>query len=174
MSHFDPMDNDRLEFDDSSSTSSEAVVLHEEAKEKTEAPFIDGQHIFEFEIDRLEDKPWLRPGADITDYFNYGFDEGTWRIYCARQREIREDYGTGFNFKKDKAEPKGRKKDEDKYHRGEGKDERRGDYRTEENERNKRRRDDGRKNDRYDDSRRNDRYDDNKRYDGDRKSTYRR
>lgn len=36
-----------------------------------------------------DDKPWLRPGADITDYFNYGFDEETWKIYCEKQRMIR-------------------------------------------------------------------------------------
>lgn len=98
------MESDRLEFDESSSTSSEAVILHEEIKPKIETPVIDGQHIFEFEIDKLDEKPWLKAGADITDYFNYGFDEGTWRIYCARQREIRDDYGTGFNNRRDNNE----------------------------------------------------------------------
>lgn len=29
-------------------------------------------------------------GADITDYFNYGFNEVTWRAYCAQQKMIRE------------------------------------------------------------------------------------
>ena len=28
-------------------------------------------------------------GADITDYFNYGFTEETWQAYCQRQRRIR-------------------------------------------------------------------------------------
>ena len=36
-----------------------------------------------------EEKPWKQPGADASDYFNYGFDEDTWRIYCERQRMIR-------------------------------------------------------------------------------------
>ena len=26
----------------------------------------------------------LQPGADITDYFNYGFSEDTWAAYCNR------------------------------------------------------------------------------------------
>ncbi|KAI5444658.1 hypothetical protein KIW84_013075 [Lathyrus oleraceus] len=26
-------------------------------------------------------KPWRLPGADITDYFNFGFDENTWKQY---------------------------------------------------------------------------------------------
>ncbi|KAI9596553.1 Fip1 motif-domain-containing protein, partial [Syncephalis fuscata] len=38
-----------------------------------------------------EDRPWRKPGADLTDYFNYGFDESTWRMYCARQKQIREE-----------------------------------------------------------------------------------
>lgn len=33
-------------------------------------------------------------GADITDYFNYGFSEQTWREYCLKQRTIRDEYGT--------------------------------------------------------------------------------
>ena len=28
-------------------------------------------------------------GADITDYFNYGFNEDTWTKYCERQRRLR-------------------------------------------------------------------------------------
>lgn len=39
-------------------------------------------------------KPWRKPGADITDYFNYGFDEFTWASYCLKQqtmpKEIKE------------------------------------------------------------------------------------
>ena len=27
---------------------------------------------------------YLQPGADITDYFNYGFSEDTWAAYCNR------------------------------------------------------------------------------------------
>lgn len=35
---------------------------------------------------RLEgDKPWRKPGADLNQFFNYGFNEETWRAYCARQ-----------------------------------------------------------------------------------------
>ena len=31
------------------------------------------------------------PGADITDYFNYGFNEDTWTKYCEKQRRLRMD-----------------------------------------------------------------------------------
>ncbi len=30
-------------------------------------------------------------GADITDYFNYGFTEETWAPYCDRQRRLRSE-----------------------------------------------------------------------------------
>ncbi|UYV81037.1 hypothetical protein LAZ67_19002593 [Cordylochernes scorpioides] len=42
---------------------------------------INGIALYEFNLDSLEDKPWRKPGADITDYFNYGFNEDTWRSY---------------------------------------------------------------------------------------------
>lgn len=36
------------------------------------------------------DKPWRRPGADQTDFFNYGFDEFTWATYCLKQKMTRD------------------------------------------------------------------------------------
>lgn len=47
---------------------------------------INGVPASDFNLDTLADKPWRKPGADITDYFNYGFNEDTWRAYCERQR----------------------------------------------------------------------------------------
>ncbi|KGG50942.1 hypothetical protein DI09_4p250 [Mitosporidium daphniae] len=47
--------------------------------------------IYNIELDSIEDKPWRQPGSDITDYFNYGFDEQTWRLYCLRQKSQREE-----------------------------------------------------------------------------------
>lgn len=43
---------------------------------------INGDNIFDVDPSTLEDKPWRKPGADITDYFNYGFNEDTWRVCC--------------------------------------------------------------------------------------------
>lgn len=37
-----------------------------------------------------DDKPWTKPGADLTDYFNFGFDEDTWRYYCMKQIHSRK------------------------------------------------------------------------------------
>ena len=38
-----------------------------------------------------DDKPWRRPGTDMTDYFNYGFDEFTWASYCLKQGSLRKE-----------------------------------------------------------------------------------
>ncbi|RLO03765.1 hypothetical protein DYB28_007714, partial [Aphanomyces astaci] len=46
---------------------------------------------FDVDIDVLEDKPWRKPGVDISDYFNYGFDETTWREYCIKQQQNRRE-----------------------------------------------------------------------------------
>ena len=40
-----------------------------------------------------DDKPWRRPGSDISDYFNYGFDEFTWASYVLKQQELRREVG---------------------------------------------------------------------------------
>jgi hypothetical protein len=57
---------------------------------------INGHPTIEFPIESLEDKdrPWNRPGADITDYFNYGFTELSWRQYVNKQRDLRKLYGS--------------------------------------------------------------------------------
>lgn len=41
--------------------------------------------ITELDLDQLQSKPWRLPGADITDYFNFGFNEYTWIKYCSKQ-----------------------------------------------------------------------------------------
>lgn len=58
---------------------------------------ISGQTAIEFNLEAIEDKPWRKPGADITDYFNYGFNEETWRAYCERQKKMRlHESGVGL------------------------------------------------------------------------------
>lgn len=38
------------------------------------------------------EKPWRRPGTDISDYFNYGFDEFTWALYASKQETLRSEF----------------------------------------------------------------------------------
>ncbi|KAI8929823.1 hypothetical protein BC831DRAFT_442201 [Entophlyctis helioformis] len=51
----------------------------------------EGKDLFDVELESFEDKPWRKPGADITDYFNYGFNEQTWNAYCSKQRAMRDE-----------------------------------------------------------------------------------
>ncbi|KAH6612904.1 putative pre-mRNA polyadenylation factor [Chaetomium sp. MPI-SDFR-AT-0129] len=39
-----------------------------------------------------QDRPWRRPGTDLSDYFNYGFDEFTWALYAQKQEALRAEY----------------------------------------------------------------------------------
>jgi pre-mRNA 3'-end-processing factor FIP1 len=56
----------------------------------------DGKLITELDLDEdFEEKPWKKPGADLTDYFNYGFTEETWKAYCLKQKQMREGIAMG-------------------------------------------------------------------------------
>ena len=50
----------------------------------------DGRSILEVDLNAMADKPWRRPGSDISDWFNYGFDELSWEAYCYRRRDLGE------------------------------------------------------------------------------------
>ncbi len=39
----------------------------------------------------MEGKPWRNAGAKVSDWFNYGFNEETWRAYCRKQTRLREE-----------------------------------------------------------------------------------
>lgn len=53
------------------------------------APILpDGRSVYDIDLDALERKDWRLPGSDISDWFNYGFDEITWRAYTERRREM--------------------------------------------------------------------------------------
>lgn len=54
----------------------------------TTEPKINKQ-ILEQDLDDLDSHPWRKPNANQEDYFNYGFDEETWSMYCKRQKDIR-------------------------------------------------------------------------------------
>ncbi|KAF8433508.1 hypothetical protein L210DRAFT_3486116 [Boletus edulis BED1] len=51
---------------------------------------LDGRSILEVDLSAMAEKPWRRPGSDISDWFNYGFDEISWEAYCYRRRDLGE------------------------------------------------------------------------------------
>ncbi|XP_029298742.1 pre-mRNA 3'-end-processing factor FIP1 [Cottoperca gobio] len=50
---------------------------------------INGVPVLEADMESFEEKPWRKPGADLSDYFNYGFNEDTWKAYCEKQKRLR-------------------------------------------------------------------------------------
>ena len=38
----------------------------------------------------IREKPWMIPGADISDYFNFGFNEDSWNNFLMRQISLRQ------------------------------------------------------------------------------------
>ncbi|GJW18173.1 FIP1[V]-like protein isoform X1 [Tanacetum coccineum] len=45
--------------------------------------------IFEVDIDGFEEKPWRLEGIDISDFFNFGLDEESWKGYCKQLDQLR-------------------------------------------------------------------------------------
>ncbi|XP_057767852.1 FIP1[V]-like protein [Salvia miltiorrhiza] len=45
--------------------------------------------IFEVDIDSFEEKPWKLPGIDVSDFFNFGLNEDSWRDYCKQLEQLR-------------------------------------------------------------------------------------
>ncbi|RDB29140.1 Pre-mRNA polyadenylation factor fip1 [Hypsizygus marmoreus] len=60
------------------------------AIDPTATGIFDGRSILELDLGAMVDKPWRRPGSDISDWFNYGFDEISWEAYCYRRRDLGE------------------------------------------------------------------------------------
>lgn len=53
---------------------------------------LDGKPLTQVDLETLKDKPWRIPGSDISDYFNYGFDEISWTAYCCKQDKLRGEF----------------------------------------------------------------------------------
>ncbi|KAH9932084.1 uncharacterized protein BXZ73DRAFT_90020 [Epithele typhae] len=58
-----------------------------------EVGVVDGQSILEYDLNAMSEKPWRRPGSDLSDWFNYGFDEMTWQMYCNQRQSMVEHAG---------------------------------------------------------------------------------
>lgn len=77
------------------------IVLNDEEDAPEERDLLS---TYAIDPDTVADKPWNKPGEDITDYFNYGFTETTWKEYTNKQKRLREEYGS-----------KGRKKERSRW-----------------------------------------------------------
>ena len=76
--------------DSASDDSDNLQVVVDKAQEgELKIEQMEDVNAYNVDLDTMKDKPWLRPGSDITDYFNYGFTEKTWKKYCEMQKERR-------------------------------------------------------------------------------------
>lgn len=66
------------------------IVLHD--TEDAPAQNAELLETYTVDCDNLSEKPWNKPGEDITDYFNYGFNESTWKEYLEKQKRLRDEY----------------------------------------------------------------------------------
>ena len=44
--------------------------------------FLYSRTILDVNIESFEEKPWRYPEVDVTDYFNFGLKEDSWKQYC--------------------------------------------------------------------------------------------
>ncbi|KAI7995164.1 FIP1[V]-like protein [Camellia lanceoleosa] len=44
--------------------------------------------VFDINIDNLQEKRWRHPGADLSDFFNFGLDELKWKDYCGQMEQL--------------------------------------------------------------------------------------
>jgi len=47
--------------------------------------------IYDVDPSSLANRPWRKPGADLTDWFNYGFNEESWKLYGEKKRRRIEE-----------------------------------------------------------------------------------
>jgi len=50
-----------------------------------------GPLIYHLDPAEMEEKPWRRPGADLSDWFNYGLNEESWRAWGEKKTSIRQE-----------------------------------------------------------------------------------
>ncbi|KDN52869.1 hypothetical protein K437DRAFT_272164 [Tilletiaria anomala UBC 951] len=50
-----------------------------------------GDTVYHLDPTTMDLKPWRRAGTDLTDYFNYGFDEESWKRWGEKKRRIIEE-----------------------------------------------------------------------------------
>ena len=78
-------------------------------------PMYDGKPLIDIDLEEYADKPWAKPGTDISDYFNYGFTEETWKAYCEKQRQLRQEFSIQMQFDKKREAPQFRPEKRHRY-----------------------------------------------------------
>ncbi|PWZ00080.1 hypothetical protein BCV70DRAFT_200247 [Testicularia cyperi] len=58
--------------------------------DEIEAEDMQAQDILDIDIEALPEKPWRRHGADLTDFFNYGFNEDSWNVWRGKKERMND------------------------------------------------------------------------------------
>ncbi|CCH40591.1 Pre-mRNA polyadenylation factor FIP1 [Wickerhamomyces ciferrii] len=74
------------------STTTEATITRVPGIELNKVGDYEGKPITSINLQDLKEKPWRQPGTDVSEYFNFGFDEFTWTAYCSKQDKLRSDF----------------------------------------------------------------------------------
>ncbi|KAL2929912.1 FIP1[V]-like protein [Bienertia sinuspersici] len=45
--------------------------------------------VFDVDVDSFDEKPWKYPGVDVSDFFNFGLNEDSWKEYCKQLEQLR-------------------------------------------------------------------------------------
>lgn len=79
-----PITAPRLDLD----PSEQSLLLPPETVEGEPGPLI-----YHVDPSAFEEKPWRRPGADLTDWFNYGFNEESWKLWGEKKHNRTKERG---------------------------------------------------------------------------------
>jgi hypothetical protein len=74
---------------DKNSVGEEGVTDGQTEEQKIHTNFYQLPAALQTDFEAIEQKPWNEVGADISDYFNYGFDEEMFTIY---QNKVKENF----------------------------------------------------------------------------------
>lgn len=83
-------DRDQLMMVSSGGTASCDLSIRASAQNGFSFTLPRNRTIFDISIESFEQKPWRQPGVDITDYFNFGLDEDSWKSYCQHLDQFRQ------------------------------------------------------------------------------------
>ena len=67
-------------------TEKEEKIKQEEEEERKKKPLLPP--IFDYDFEKIENKPWKNQNEDITDYFNYGYNEEIWKLHVQKCKKL--------------------------------------------------------------------------------------
>jgi hypothetical protein len=68
-------------FKDEKEGEDEAPVIGQGDDDASKLRFSYRLTAFDTDVDEGQDQPWRKPRVDISDFFNYGFTEATWKVF---------------------------------------------------------------------------------------------